>query len=549
MKKTKIFRRSIIAAVAALSLAVPMTVMPFQQDAVYAEATTYKAYQVFKGTYSDGALGQITWGDDIDSQNVISNIKNLDVGGQKPFASVESADDIAKALGTGQDTAIAKAFAKFIAPYINGTGDEVLTTGSSSVNNGSGYYLVRTETVDSNDAKVNYILQVSGGTISIESLINTKKSVPTLKKKVKENTDITNDYDIDGPTKNLDAFNNYTDYNDVADYSIGEEISFIDIGTLPSTLDDYTNGYYYEIVDTLDSGFDYVGVTVENNRITSGVIVRVDGVDVTTQATITKNNNVINVKFDNIKTVTGVNVNKDSIVTVEYKAKLNSQSDIGTDGQKSKAYLKFSNDPNEASPASSSGQTPEDQVIVFTYELDILKKLQSSSDSDQYDTAGAGVAEFKIKKKDTTQYAKIENGRITGWDNTGTSIATDGSGIAKFVGLDAGTYTIEETKTPAGYNTIPATDITITAEMISDRQGWDSFTPSQALTALKIDNSASSDLANGIVSKEIQNNRGSSLPSTGGIGTTIFYIGGGTMAAVAGIYLITKKRMKNNEEE
>jgi hypothetical protein len=285
--------------------------MPFQQDAVYAEATTYKAYQVFKGTYSDGALGQITWGDDIDSQNVISNIKNLDVGGQKPFASVESADDIAKALGTGQDTAIAKAFAKFIAPYINGTGDEVLTTGSSGVSNGSGYYLVRTETVDSNDAKVNYILQVSGGTISIESLINTKKSVPTLTKKVKENTDITNDYDIDGSTKNLDAFNNYTDYNDVADYSIGEEISFIDIGTLPSTLDDYTNGYYYEIVDTLDSGFDYVGVTVENNRINSGVIVRVDGVDVTTQAAITKNNNVLNVKFDNIKTVTGVNVNKD----------------------------------------------------------------------------------------------------------------------------------------------------------------------------------------------------------------------------------------------
>ena len=340
-------------------------------------------------------------------------------------------------------------------------------------------------------------------------------------------------------------------------------------------------------MDTSDKGLDPNTTVDSDGKVTDGVTVKIDGVDVTNQATITEETDeqtgktTIKVVFEDIKSInkgddntTNVNVTQNSIVTVEYDSKLTEDAEIGLDGQESKVELNFSNDPNEDYNSTTDsdgpdgiGTTPEDKVIVFTYELDITKYLGEKS-NDQKETKGeAGFKLYKTVAGDTegttkTMVATLNaDKKITGWeeainDNAGTQISTDANGVVKFIGIDEGTYTIKETDTPNGYNTMEPKTIVIAANTLDeatgtvitvDRQEW-TTTADKALLALTCDNVAG-DLTNGNVTIDVENFKGSTLPSTGGIGTTIFYLGGGTMAAVAGVYLITKKRMKNEEDD
>lgn len=159
---------------------------------------------------------------------------------------------------------------------------------------------------------------------------------------------------------------------------------------------------------------------------------------------------------------------------------------------------------------------------------------------------------------ETKEYAKITDGKISGWtttENEGVDVTTKYSKVI-FLGLDDGTYWLKETKTPAGYNSIEDYKIVINATT-ENGQDWNEVADT-ALTEvdLKDKNDGyldgkedADDNTDGTLEMTINNEKGSSLPSTGGIGTTIFYLGGGTMAAVAGVYLITKKRMKNEEDD
>ena len=97
-------------------------------------------------------------------------------------------------------------------------------------------------------------------------------------------------------------------------------------------------------------------------------------------------------------------------------------------------------------------------------------------------------------------------------------MTTDENGEAKFEGLEDGTYELIEVVAPAGYNLL-------TAPVEATVSGSDTDT-----TTLS-------------VSKTIENNSGTVLPSTGGIGTTIFYVVGSILVVAAGVLLITKKRM------
>lgn len=556
MKKSRTFRKSFVAAIAALCLAAPLAVMPMTVSADTTINVTptdkadhiYKAYQVFSGTYADGVLGQIEWGSGI---NTSADGFSTDMQNFTGLTGDVKASDVAGKLT--QDNA--KDFAAIIAKYASGTSITLNASGTTSTGektyNGTvsdGYYLIKDESESLSEASYTaYVLEVAGeATISVTA----KTSIPTIVKKVKENTDVSDYTDAKGVT--------HENYNDVADYNIGDKVPFIDIGTLPSNLDNYYDEYFYQIIDKLDPEFD---VTHGENGA-HDIVVKVDGKEVNTDDyTLTVEEDTggttITVTFKDINDIddkddSDISVTGSSIVTVEYTAELKNNADIGQDnGQTSEVYLKFSNDPNEdytpsTSGPSKQGETPKDRVIVFTYELDITKTFQQSDGS--YVNAVAGNAKFKIKNKDG-KYATVADNKITGWDDNGTEVDTDVSGLVKFKGLDAGAYTIVETDTLAGYNKILDKDIVIAATMITDRQAWTSNNANEALTALTIDGTTATNLSEGIVGLEIQNNRGSSLPSTGGIGTTIFYLGGGTMAAVAGVYLITKKRMKNEEDD
>jgi len=227
---------------------------------------------------------------------------------------------------------------------------------------------------------------------------------------------------------------------------------------------------------------------------------------------------------------------------------------IGLNGQENKVYLTYSNNPNWTGTGTETpddkGKTPEDKVIVFTYELDTTKVDGNDN------TIKLENAKFILSRKtaaNADEYAKVTDGKLTGWTTTkgdATELVSGTDGLFKVAGLDSGTYYLTETQAPSGYNTL--TDpikVELTATTVNN-QTWDEVAAS-ALTELsvKADEVAGTvDEKKGIGSITIANNKGSSLPSTGGIGTTMFYVGGGVLVAGAGVLLITKKRAKKDAE-
>lgn len=508
----------------------------------------YEAYQVFKGQYAAGSLGNIDWGTGVDGTTILAELQSaaapLDV-----FNGAKDAKDVAEKLAAGvtkaDDDTLAVAFAAVV-------GKHLTTVKSGTYANGEitglddGYYLVQdasdspSGTGETNSgAKTRFILKVAGGG---NVNVTAKSSAPSVVKKVKENTDVSDYVYTDAIGQKTDA-----DYNDVADYNIGDAVPFKLYGTMPSTIEDYSK-YKYVFHDTLSKQFDAPAA--------GNVSVKIDGTDaVGANVNVDSTTNTITVTFDDIKAEN--TITKSSVVTVEYNAVLNSNAVIGLNGQENEVYLTYSNNPNwtgEGTP-EDSGKTPEDKVIVFTYELDVTKYL-----GDEHTKANAEdgtKAGFKLGNANGTKWATVdENLRITGWVDdvaAATEVTTDATGIFKFIGLDDGTYTLRETTTPTGYNTMADLNLTIDATT-SNVQDWNfgaENAAKSALSAIKLtmnNKETTGDVTEGKVEGSIINQKGSSLPSTGGIGTTMFYVGGGVLVAGAGVLLITKKRAKKDAE-
>ena len=412
-----------------------------------------------------------------------------------------------------------------------------------------GYYLVQdasdspSGTGETNSgAKTRFILKVAGGG---NVNVTAKSSAPSVIKKVKED-----DKTVTGAVT-VGAYTANAQYNDVADYCIGENVPFELISTMPSTYDDYTS-YFYQFTDTLASNF-----TLNTNSIAVKVV-NADGETPLTATDYTVSSQDESGKFtitiNDTKKITSIK--KDSTIVVDYNATLNDTAEIGLPGQENKVDLTYSNNPNytgdgASTPEGDKGKTPEDKVIVFTYELDVTKYLgNEETKADAEDGTKAG---FKLGNADGSKWATVDgNLRITGWVDdvaAATEVTTDATGIFKFIGLDDGKYTLRETTTPTGYNTMADLTLTIGATT-ANNQVW-SGTASDALSAIKLTMNSTNidgDVDKGNVEGSIINQKGSSLPSTGGIGTTMFYVGGGVLVAGAGVLLITKKRAKKDAE-
>lgn len=510
MKKMKKLVSLLLAAV----MVIAMAVAAFADDQTYTltiqntkAGHTYNVYQIFTGDISGEAPNY-----------VLSNIKygqnygeGVTVGASVPdtvLDAIENADTYAQnyvAFGT-----VFKAVTS--------------TEGSTMITElPAGYYLIKdANAVSGNDAATKFMLQVVGNTS-----VTVKSDVPTVEKKVKENVKL-----VSGTTDaRIPSYALETGYNDVADYNIGDSVPFELVGTLPSNLDDYTT-YKYVFHDTLSTGLTYNGdVAVYLNEVS-------DTAKIDTTA-YTVDNDGLTISFNDIKSVNGVT--KDSKIIVRYTATLNQSAQIGLPGNTNKVYLEFSNNPNQGG-SGDTGNTPEDEVIVFTYELDTTKV------DGQDDSKKLSGAEFKLHNSSDKWVIVDSDGKVTGWaaeEENGSTLISDENGLFKVIGLDAGTYGLKETKAPTGYNLL-ANEIAL--EVIAEtanNQTWDSVA-GNALTALQIkigENSEAGDTDTGIVRTTVENNAGATLPTTGGIGTTIFYVLGAILVIGAGVLLITKKRM------
>ena len=564
MKNTKRARRAAAfaaAVVMAACAAVPMS-SSFSASAAGNNTITitavdgaaithnYEAYQVFKGQYAAGSLGNIDWGTGVDGTAILAELQSaaapLDV-----FNSAKDAKDVAEKLATGvtkaDDDTLAVAFAAVVGKHLTAVKSGTYANGAITGLD-DGYYLVQdasdspSGTGETNSgAKTRFILKVAGGNVNVTA----KSSAPSVIKKVKED-----DKTVTGAVT-VGAYTANAQYNDAADYCIGENVPFELISTMPSTYDDYTS-YFYQFTDTLASNF-----TLNTDSIAVKVV-NADGETSLTATDYTVSSQDESGKFtitiNDTKKITAIT--KDSTIVVDYNATLNNTAEIGLPGQENKVDLTYSNNPNytgdgASTPEGDKGKTPEDKVIVFTYELDVTKYLgNEETKADAEDGTKAG---FKLGNADGSKWATVDgNLRITGWVDDvadATEVTTDAEGIFKFIGLDDGTYTLRETTTPTGYNTMADLTLTIGATT-ANNQVW-SGTASDALSAIELtmnSTNTAGDVNKGTVNGSITNQKGSSLPSTGGIGTTMFYVGGGVLVAGAGVLLITKKRAKKDAE-
>ena len=356
--------------------------------------------------------------------------------------------------------------------------------------------------------------------------VTPKSAVPAVEKKVKEESYTADDGYGEG-------------FNDVADWDISDNVPFMLIGTLPDRLGDYDT-YKYIFNDTLSAGLTY------NNDAAVYIVNGSTKTSVTDKFTVSYQGTSLTVTCDDVKAIEGVT--KDSKIIVEYTAKLNENAVIGNSGNPNEVYLEFSNKPDASGTGDTdnTGKTPVDKVVVFTYELDTVKIDGEDASKKLSD------AKFTLQRSSDNMYVQVgADGKVIGWTadkNSASVLTSDTNGLFKVIGIEDGEYILTEEEAPTGYNklTSPIT-VTLTATT-SNGQNWDGA--ADALTDLTVkagDVNGTASADTGIGEITVVNNTGAELPSTGGIGTTIFYISGGVLVAGSGILLIAKKRMKNRE--
>ncbi len=520
-----------------------------EEDATTNSVThTYEIYQIFIGDYADGVLSNIKWGGNSQHRT----------GEPVDNAVLEELEAVMGASSDTEKLAVINKYANLDSTPMQ-TGSGTKYTGLTP-----GYYLVKDKDgslTGTNVPYTLYVVQVVDDTLEFTP----KGDVPETDKKI-----------VEGENK--------VETNEA---SIGDEVNYEITGTMPSNIADYKT-YYYMFTDTLSKGLTYkensIKVTVNGVDVTNYFYKGVGTYNETTGTTIEVG--ILDIKALSLLTDLGVGeITKDTKVILTYTATLNENAVIAGDGNPNDVKLDYSNDPNNSgdgsttppenpdkpNPEHPTGETPKIEVVTYTTELTILKTDEDNKflPGVEFTLTGNGVnivlvTEEKFEEAADGEYWKLKDGTYTTTaptvaddetNNTAdydsvdtkytktTSVVAKGNGETKtdvvgtvqadgtvtFKGLGAGEYTITETKTLPGYNTIEPIQFTLTFDPVSK--------------TFKSDNDKVTVGEDNTLDTSIVNQKGSLLPSTGGIGTTIFYVVGGILVIGAGILLVTKKRM------
>ena len=219
-------------------------------------------------------------------------------------------------------------------------------------------------------------------------------------------------------------------------------------------------------------------------------------------------------------------------VVVTYSATINSKAVVGTDGNENDTWLKYGDGVD-----SNHGKTK-----TYTWSFNIFKFFTDGSAKKHLD----GV-EFVLYRKDNTadktEYAQFDSkNKLTGWtenESEAGKLKTNADSNVAVEGLDEGIYFLKEITTPTGFNSLTS-DVEVKITSSCNRLDSATYT-----VEYKMANAENFETTDNEKIVPIQNNRGTTLPGTGGIGTTIFYVVGGGLMVAAAILLITKKRMEN----
>lgn len=449
---------------------------------------TYEAYQIFTGDLADGKLSNVKWGS--------ATAKN---GTAVTDAELKTVTDLASKSVNDNAQATANAIAAYLKSDAQPTATIDDTNPTAQVP--SGYYLIKDKnnTVPDGQAATTYIVTVAGNVT-----ITPKSDVPSFEKKLKDSND---------------TEGTLSDWQDAADWDMGDDVPFKLEGTVASNYASYKT-YYFAFHDVEERGLtfnkDSVKVYVDDTEITSGYSVVTEGLT---------DGCTFEVKFADLKQISAVKAG--SKIRVEYTSTLNENAVLGKHGNVNKAKLQYSNNPNDEQGGENgpTGETPWDNVIVFTYKT-VINKVD---DKDQPLKGAEFALSKKMKDGSTTTVAVVK-------DSEGTTFT--------FNGLDDGDYVLTETKTPAGYNSIKPITFTVTASHTITWEGEDRDT---ILTSLS-GNAASGEITftptddKSELDTNVVNKPGSSLPETGGMGTIVLYAAGAVLVIAAGVYFGLKKK-------
>lgn len=221
-------------------------------------------------------------------------------------------------------------------------------------------------------------------------------------------------------------------------------------------------------------------------------------------------------------------------VVVTYSATINNDAVVGTTGNENETWLKY----------GDNGETTHGKTKTYTWSFNIFKYFTDSNNDMQY-LADVEFVLYRKNADDKAEYAKFDsNNKLTGWteaENEATKLKTNATSTVAVEGLDAGTYFLKEITTPGGFNGLTS-DVEV--KITSSCNILTGATYAVEYKMVNEEGFTDTDEQEKVV--PIENNRGTTLPGTGGIGTTIFYVIGGGLMAAAAILLITKKRMENH---
>lgn len=487
MKHMKKLASFLLALVMVFSLATTAFAADTTITAPAGSTRTYDVYQIFTGDLSGKVLSNVKWG-----KNGTGT-----VGEAVPQDTLDALAKVNSLSDTEKLAAISK--------YVNLNSEKFGTVSDGSpLNAPTGYYLIKDNgPVGDGEAYSLYVVQIVGPTT-----ISPKVSTVTSEKKVDDKNDSNTTQDE-------------VKWEDSADYDIGDDVPF----QLKATIaQDYDN---YKVYKLTFHDKESAGLTFKPDT----VVVKIDGttVDSSKYEVVTTgltDGDTFEVRFADLKSTAA---KAGSIITVEYSSTLNDQAVLGSTGNPNTMHVTYSNNPNDEQ-GGENGKTPDDTVIVFTYKV-VANKVTKNPD---YDPEVEGSEQYiPLKGAGFTLYKKNASGKYVA---VGSEVKGDEMTTFEWKGLDDGDYKISETTTPAGYNTIADIEFTITAE-------HDVLSDNPTLTSLSGGNKFTGEVSTGAVSADIENNAGSTLPETGGIGTTIFYVIGSILVLGAVVLLVTKKRM------
>lgn len=578
MKKARKLTAVLLSLVMLLALVVPASAAENYSITIQnnKEGHTYEAYQIFAGTVSSDAatdgetegpmLGDITWGSGVDGGALLAALKAANAG---KYGTCTTAADVAKALGTENATAAdAAAFADIAAKHLTATvaGTADAPEGGNYVIEGlpAGYYLVK-DSLQEDDNQTgqvlsDYIVQVLGNV----TMKPKSSDIPTVLKKVQEEDLVENKGFGKG-------------FSDVADHEIGETFQFKLIGSIPD-MSAYDT-YEYTFHDTMSAGLSYVADSVKayivddystdalgtalatNSYTVESLVVAEDGEN--------KGKTNLTISFADLKKVDGAQTGKYVVIT--FSATLNAQAVMGAEtGNPNEVYLEFSNNPN----GGGTGKTEQDYAVVFAWTLG-ADKIDGETEDRLAD------ADFVLLNDEKNKVAILTNARgeirLSKWvdlpnnktydkvtveewnaipvqEGQQVVMTSNTTNIISIRGLDDDIYYLYEIEAPTGYNRITDPIKLDVESTLNHDTSYISTNAIALLTELKlfVNDSENPETCNfkgtGNINFTIENNKGATLPETGGMGTTLFYIIGGLLVVGAGILLVVRIRMKAHNE-